>query len=71
MQSEIYMDVTLDQVCIYRCLQVRIFDFKAVNRKPGAVIYWEPIDPEDNWIPEPPMEVELTDLKEFKLKKTA
>jgi hypothetical protein len=65
------MEMALDQVWIYKFMQVRICDFKTVNNKPGAVVIWEPIDPKDEWYREPPMEVELTQLRELKLIKIA
>jgi hypothetical protein len=67
------VDFSVDQVCLYKLLHVRIFDFLAVNRKPGAIIYWEPIelDPREAWIPEDPMEVELTELRVLRLARIA
>lgn len=65
------MEMALDTVWMFNLLPVRILDFKAVNKRPGAIIFWEYIDPPDVYIPEPAFDVELTQLREYKLALTA
>jgi hypothetical protein len=60
------MPWSLDEVALYRGHRYRIFDFKTVNRRPGAEIFLEETNCPDRYTPSPLIDVELYELHRLK-----
>lgn len=57
------MALNIDGIVVYNGLPCRVFDFKAVNFRPGASIFYERQYSMDSYIPDEPFDVELSEIQ--------